>query len=134
MPKSGDGERPMREERCSFSVNRRVSLLPACRLLSVHLLALRDLRRTQSLQSLTRLNNGGRIRHRPPFISLSVSLALFSRYKSQLLMPKQSSRVLVHLLDKCEQNVNCFQSAHIQTPSLEQARGQKVKMTTGSLV
>lgn len=48
-------------------------------------------------------------------------------------MPKQSSRVPVHLVDKCEQNVNRFQSTHIQTPSLEQARGPKVKMTTGSL-
>lgn len=109
--------RPAANERGAlffFFVNRS---LPACRLLSVHLPALRDLWHTRGLRSLTPLNNAGRIRPLPVFISPSVSLALFSRYKSQPLMPKPSSRVPVHLLDKCEQNVNCFQSTHIQTPS-----------------
>ncbi|KAM7385293.1 hypothetical protein PAMP_001381 [Pampus punctatissimus] len=36
------------------------------------------------------------------------------RYKSQPLMQKRSSTVPVHFLDKCEQNVNSFQSTHIQ--------------------
>ncbi|KAI3363431.1 hypothetical protein L3Q82_012045, partial [Scortum barcoo] len=46
---------------------------------------------------------------------------------------KRSGSVPVHLLDKCEQNVNSFQSTHIQTP--ERARGQKVdsSLTTGDV-
>lgn len=73
MPKSGDHAQPMREERCFFPVNRR---LPACRLLSVHLLALRDLWHTRSRQSLTPLNNAGRIRHLPVSLSVCLSLSL----------------------------------------------------------
>lgn len=57
----------------SSPVNRR---LPACRLLSVHLLALRDLRHTRSLRSLTPLNNAGRIKHLSVSLSLCLSLSL----------------------------------------------------------
>lgn len=64
-----------------FFVNRR---LPACRLLSVHLLALRDLRHTPSLRSLIPLNNAGRIRHLPVSLSLCLSLSRLSLFQIQI--------------------------------------------------
>lgn len=82
MPKSADNEQPMKEECCFFFfVNRR---LPACRLLSVHLLALRDLRHTPSLRSLIPLNNAGRIRHLPVSLSLCLSLSRLSLFQIQI--------------------------------------------------
>lgn len=60
-------------------------------------------------------------------LSFCLSVFLFPRYKSTTTHAKKwSGSVPVHFLDKCEQNVNGFQSTHIQTPSPEQARGQKV--------
>lgn len=119
--------------------------VPACRLLSVHLLVLRiSFARThfdssRPVRSHTPKKYGIRISpvsvlH---FLYLAVCLCFsFLDTNRNRSCKKRSSSVPVHLLDKCEQNVNSFQSTHIQTPSLERAGGQKVdnRLTTGDVV
>ena len=134
MPTSGDSQQPMKDKCLLFfflpvlhengrqenspSMQAPISASPG----PPH----RSLSHTSTHRGLTNLNNtGGSVRflsrlYLSVCLSLSLSLFFFSRYESQPLMQKRSSSVPVHFLDKCEQNVNSFQSTHIQ------AGGQKV--------
>lgn len=115
--------------------------VPACRLLSVHLLVLANLflwhtLTYRGLWGLTNLNNtGGSVRFLSRTLSLSSCLSLFPRYKSQPLMQKMvqlgSGSFAGQVWTKCQQF-----PVHPHSDSLTGAgkRPKGRQLTTGDMV